>query len=161
MAIGWRGQLLAGITFGHATPQGARRSLFGADYASNPADRLPVWVRRLKSRLEKVAYGMPQDFDDVELDVSHLTPLAQQITSACRAVPWGDTLSYKQLAQRVGRPGAARAVGNVMASNRFPLVVPCHRVVGAAGGLGGFSAPGGIETKRQLLDREALAHSAS
>lgn len=161
MAIAWRDQLLAGITFGHSTPHAARESLVDADYAPEPAQRLPEWVRRLRNRLEKVAEGTPHDFSDVELDVSHLTPLGQQITAACRAIPWGGTLSYKQLAERVGRPGAARAVGNVMASNRFPLVVPCHRVVGTAGGLGGFSAPGGIETKRTLLSREALAFSAS
>ncbi len=161
MAIAWRDKLLAGITFGHANPFEARRSLVDADYDTQPAERLPGWVRRLKNRLEKVAEGKPRDFSDVELDVSHLTPLGEQITSACRAIPWGETLSYKQLAQLVGRPGAARAVGNVMASNRFPLVVPCHRVVGTAGGLGGFSAPGGIETKRTLLDLEALALSPS
>lgn len=164
MAIAWRGRSLAGITFGHATPIEVRRSLSALcpDLSPeiDPTQRLPGWVSRLKNRLSKMAAGKPQDFADLELDLSHLTPLGREITLACRAIPWGETLSYKQLAERVGRPGAARAVGNVMASNRFPLVVPCHRVVGTAGGLGGFSAPGGIRTKRTLLDREALAFAA-
>ena len=64
---------------------------------------------------------------------------------------------YGQLASRAGSPNAARAVGNCMANNRIPLLIPCHRVVGANGELGGFSAAGGTDLKRRLLNREAAA----
>ena len=63
-------------------------------------------------------------------------------------------LSYGELAANAGKPGATRAVGNTMARNRFPIVIPCHRVVGAGGGLGGFSAPSGISLKEKLLSLE-------
>ena len=70
-------------------------------------------------------------------------------------MPRGETVSYAELAGRAGSPNAARAVGGVMAGNRVPLLVPCHRVVGAGGRLGGFSAPTGVELKKRLLALEA------
>ena len=72
----------------------------------------------------------------------------------CRKIPYGKTLSYGQLAAKAGRPGAARAVGNHMAGNRTPIIVPCHRVLPSGGGLGGFSAAGGVALKRRLLEME-------
>ncbi len=75
--------------------------------------------------------------------------------AACRRIPWGQTRSYAQLAAVAGRPGAARAVGSVMAKNRVPLVVPCHRVIASSGQLGGYSAPQGLSLKRRLLAMES------
>lgn len=154
MALSYADERLTGIAFGYATPLDARAGLRHILLRSEPAGRLPGWVRSVQTRLEKFAKGQPQDFSDVAIDTSHLTPLGKQIIDTCRQIPWGRTLSYKELAERVGRPGAARAVGNAMATNRYPLVVPCHRVVGAAGSLGGYSAPGGLTTKRALLALE-------
>lgn len=154
MALSYAEDRLSGIAFGYATPLDARAGLRYVTLRSEPASRLPGWVRSVQSRLVNFAKGKAQDFSDVAIDTSHLTPLGQQIIDTCRQIPWGQTLSYKQLAERVGRPGAARAVGNAMATNRYPLLVPCHRVVGAAGSLGGYSAPGGLTTKRALLALE-------
>ncbi len=95
------------------------------------------------------------DFQTLELDLECLTPFQARIVECCRGIPFGDTLAYGELAAAAGRPRAARAVGNTMARNRFPLVVPCHRVVGAGGRLTGFSAPGGLTTKQRLLAHEA------
>lgn len=91
------------------------------------------------------------------VDPTGWTPFFTEVYQACRDIPSGQTLRYGQLAAAVGRPRAVRAVGQAMARNRVPLVIPCHRVVGAAGSLGGFSAPGGIEAKRRLLDLERIA----
>ncbi|MEK7468545.1 MAG: MGMT family protein [Planctomycetota bacterium] len=66
----------------------------------------------------------------------------------------GETLSYADLAARAGRPGAARAVGNALRKNPVPVLVPCHRVLATGGKIGGFSAPGGTDTKRRLLSLE-------
>ncbi|MEX1224432.1 MAG: MGMT family protein, partial [Pirellulales bacterium] len=74
---------------------------------------------------------------------------------ACRRIPIGQTMSYAELAAVAGSPGAARAVGNIMAGNRVPIIVPCHRVVGSGGSLGGYSSSGGLRTKRRLLSLEA------
>ena len=78
-----------------------------------------------------------------------------RVYQRCRRIAYGATLSYGALAAAIGVPQAARAVGNTMARNRLPLVIPCHRVVGAAGALGGFSAPDGIHMKQRLLSLES------
>ena len=80
------------------------------------------------------------------------TPFQNAVWSALRDIPYGETISYGQLAQRIGRPTASRAVGAANGANPLPIVVPCHRVVGADGSLTGFG--GGVETKRSLLQLE-------
>ncbi len=82
------------------------------------------------------------------------TAFQRAVIDHCRRIPRGEVLTYGQLAERAGYPRSARAVGNVMATNRVPLIVPCHRVVGAGGNLGGFSAPQGLQMKRRLLRLE-------
>lgn len=119
-----------------------------------PNDALPTWISGLKTRLESFADGELQAFDEVPVAGDHLTPFASRVVEECRQLEWGQVVTYAQLAERAGRPGAARAVGNVMANNRLPIVVPCHRVVGSGGGLGGYSAPGGLTTKQRLLKAE-------
>jgi len=81
----------------------------------------------------------PVEFDRVVVDDAHLTPFARRVTAACRRIPWGEVRTYGQLAAVCGSPDAARAVGRVMAANRYPLIVPCHRVLAAGGRLGGYS----------------------
>jgi methylated-DNA-[protein]-cysteine S-methyltransferase len=88
------------------------------------------------------------------LDLDGHTAFQRRVIRCCRQIPWGATRSYAELAARAGSPRAARAVGAVMAANRFPLIVPCHRVIGARGSLGGYSAPTGLVMKSRLLARE-------
>ena len=85
-----------------------------------------------------------------------ITPLAFEVYRALRRVPRGRTVAYGELAALAGRPGAARSVGAFMARNRFPLLVPCHRVVAHDGGLGGFSSSGGLGDKKRLLTLEGV-----
>ncbi|HNQ23906.1 MAG TPA: methylated-DNA--[protein]-cysteine S-methyltransferase [Phycisphaerae bacterium] len=103
--------------------------------------------------------GKPVTFDG-DVDWPTQSAFARHIVRACRKIPYGSTISYGELAQRSGYPGAARAVGNVMARNPLPLVVPCHRVVRADGSLGGFSGPGGVCLKERLLELEGHARPA-
>ena len=112
-------------------------------------------MRRLVAQLVSYTEGAPQRFDRVRIDADTLTPFARRVMQACRNIPYGHSITYGGLARRAGSPGAARAVGSVMAKNRFPLIVPCHRVVAAGGRLGGFSAAGGQGLKRRLLQMEA------
>ena len=91
-----------------------------------------------------------------QLDLSSLNPFAKKVLRALARVPYGRTITYGQLAKRVGSGDAARAVGNVMAQNPVPIIVPCHRVVASGGSLGGFSAPGGLALKRRLLSLESV-----
>jgi len=82
------------------------------------------------------------------------TEFTRRVYEVVRSIPPGETLTYGEVARGAGRPGAARAVGSVMANNRHPLFIPCHRVV-ASSGLGGFSSPGGLDQKRRLLALES------
>ena len=81
-------------------------------------------------------------------------PFYRSVWKACAMIPKGSVRSYGWLARKIGRPQAARAVGQALAKNPFAPIVPCHRVVGADGRLTGFSAPGGVAAKRRLLERE-------
>jgi methylated-DNA-[protein]-cysteine S-methyltransferase len=89
------------------------------------------------------------------LDGSGWTAFGRAVYRECRRIPAGTTVTYGELAERAGTRSASRAVGALMARNRILLVIPCHRVVAVGGGLRGFSAEGGLATKRYLLDLEA------
>lgn len=108
----------------------------------------------IKRRFERLLSGKPDDLLDIQIDTSDLTEFQQSVVDQCRRIPFGKTVSYGELASLSGRPKTARAVGTVMRKNRFPLVVPCHRVVSAAG-IGGFTAAQGLTTKRILQAIEA------
>jgi methylated-DNA-[protein]-cysteine S-methyltransferase len=92
----------------------------------------------------------------VSLDREKVPPFARRVYEIARAIPPGATLTYGEIAARVGEPGAAREVGQAMGKNPFPIVVPCHRVLAAGGRIGGFSANGGIHTKRRMLAIESV-----
>lgn len=106
-------------------------------------------------RLQRYARGESVDLGGVPVAMDHLSTFQRRVVKACRAIGHGERRTYGQLAAAAGSAGAARAVGQVMASNRTPLVVPCHRVVASGGGLGGFSAPEGLAMKRRLLELES------
>jgi methylated-DNA-[protein]-cysteine S-methyltransferase len=112
----------------------------------------PSATHPLGERLRRYFRGERIDFTDVELDFSWATPFQRAIAEALRKIPYGESVTYGELAALAGHPNAQRAAGTFCARNRFPLVVPCHRVV-AAGGLGSFGSLG-IEYKRRLLALE-------
>jgi methylated-DNA-[protein]-cysteine S-methyltransferase len=92
---------------------------------------------------------------DTPVDLVGVTDFQRQVLKACGRVGYGQAVTYGELARRVGRPKASRAVGQAMAANPVPIVIPCHRVVGASGELTGFSAEQGVRLKRWLLDLES------
>jgi len=106
----------------------------------------------LGERLSAWFAGSRDDFLDVELELDWATPFTRALVDALRSVSYGDTVTYGELAALAGRPGAARAAGTFCARNRFAVVVPCHRVIGAAG-LGGYGSLG-LAYKQRLLDLE-------
>ena len=120
---------------------------------------LPVgddWVRddvalaEVARQLDEYFVGARTEFDvEVRLDG---TPFQVEVWEQLRAIPYGETISYGELARRVHRPEAARAVGSANGQNPVAIVVPCHRVIGADGSLTGFG--GGLEWKQRLLDLE-------
>jgi methylated-DNA-[protein]-cysteine S-methyltransferase len=89
-------------------------------------------------------------------DLSDFTDFQRDVLRACFKIPTGETLSYAALADKSGHCGAARAVGQTLAKNPVPFLIPCHRVLASGGGQGGFTMIGGLETKRWLLEREGV-----
>ena len=94
------------------------------------------------------------DFADVPCDLSAVGPFARRILQTCRTIPYGQTRTYTQLALMAKEDGKQRAAAQALGANPVPLVIPCHRVVAAGGGLGGFTAEGGADLKKRLLDLE-------
>ena len=127
-----------------------RRLPLDARLANPPAD-----VEAVIARTRRYFTGEQIDFSDVKLDIAEETDLFRRIYGALRRVPYGGTTTYGTLAKELGEgPEVARDVGQAMASNPVPLIIPCHRVLAAGGRLHGFSAPGGLATKRRLLEIE-------
>jgi methylated-DNA-[protein]-cysteine S-methyltransferase len=113
-------------------------------------------IARLLRSIERHLQGEPARFESTSIDWRGLSPFRVAVYRALRGVAPGETVSYGELAKRVGVPGAARAIGRAMATNPFPLLVPCHRVLASDGSTGGFSAPGGNTTKAKLLSIEGV-----
>ena len=108
-------------------------------------------VRRVIDGITALLRGSRVDLSDVALDMTEVLPFHRRVFDVARTIPVGRTSTYGEVAARLGDPGSARAVGEALGSNPFPIVVPCHRVLAASGKLGGFSAHGGAETKRRML----------
>ena len=134
-----------------ASREAAQESLArsGAEAPAEPAEAAP-----LVDLVRRAAQGEEIDVNG-HLRLTGGTPFQRAVWEAMRSIPHGDTISYAELARRVGRPGAARAVGQAVGANPIPLLIPCHRVVGADGGLGGFG--GGLPMKRALLRQEGVS----
>ncbi len=116
------------------------------------AELAPKLFQDLIERFQAYFSGDKTDFPD-EFDLSGATAFQRQVWEVTRLIPYGNTKSYKWVAEQIGKPEASRAVGQALAKNPLPILIPCHRVVNTNGRLGGFS--GGLGMKRQLLNLEA------
>jgi O-6-methylguanine DNA methyltransferase len=126
------------------------RSRFAGVVESAPTAKIKRVVKQISALLE----GRSADLSNVLLDMSAVPAFHQQVYAMARQIPSGKTLSYSEVAARLGKPGGARAVGQAMGRNPFPIIVPCHRVLAANGKIGGFTANGGIDTKQRMLEIE-------
>lgn len=160
--LGWigllgEGKTLVCLTIGHHQADEVRAEIashldeFGFDGLPAEAN----WNPALKRRLQDYARGAHHDFADVVVRLPAQTPFQRSVISITRCIPYGQVMTYGELAAQAGFPRAARAVGSVMSSNRFPIVIPCHRVVAAGGKLGGYTNPRGPSLKETLLKIEA------
>jgi len=170
MALSLHCGKVQGLTFGYRTERAARRALMqsmndglnaliGQDLEESAEEK--TLADEMTARLKQFARGEPVDFTDIPLATDRFTEFQRCVIKACRRIAWGETCTYGELASAAGYPGAARAAGTVMSRNRFPLIVPCHRIVGAGGQLGGYSAPQGLAMKRRLLAAEQSAEPAA
>lgn len=142
---------LLGMTLPRATRRVALDEL-RAEFHCQPPRGENAITRHAQKKLERYFRGERVSFDEIPIDGSKATDFQQRVWRLTRAIPYGVTRTYDALARAVGRPYAARAVGQCMARNPLPIIIPCHRVVGSAGDLRGFG--GGLAMKRALLEME-------
>jgi methylated-DNA-[protein]-cysteine S-methyltransferase len=140
--------------------RGLANAAFVAEGDAMPDDALrtlppeaPPWMSLVLSSLEAFFSGEEPGADALPLDLRG-TPFQRQVWQELLAIPRGSTVSYGELARRLGKPRAARAVGQAVGANPIPLLIPCHRVIAGNGALGGFSS--GLERKRWLLEHEGV-----
>lgn len=153
IVVAWLGEEVTLISFGHDSPAAAAKR---SDVEPVDADEVPRWVAKLVEKIKRFAAGKKVDWSDVRLAWGRQSEFQRKVQRACQKIPRGEVLSYGELAAAAGSPGAARAVGSVMRNNRFPLVIPCHRVVASGGKVGGFSCPSGVGMKEKLLALEGV-----
>jgi methylated-DNA-[protein]-cysteine S-methyltransferase len=149
-AVAWGPHGIVGFQLPEPRPDATRarfRKRFpDAEEAPLPAAFLPV-VERIRGLMT----GAKDDLADVALDMSEVPDFERQVYDIARKVPPGETITYGEIASRIGDKSLSREVGAALGRNPFPIVVPCHRVLAASGKTGGFSAPGGVETKMKML----------
>jgi methylated-DNA-[protein]-cysteine S-methyltransferase len=155
-ALAWNERGVVGVQLPEADEQATRRRVEerfpDAQEARPPAD-----IAEIREAIVALLRGEKVELASVALDLAAVPAFHRRVYAAARAILPGETLSYGALASRIGAEGAARAVGQALGRNPFPILVPCHRVLAASGKLGGFSAHGGIDTKRRLLAIEGAA----
>ncbi|WP_084155985.1 methylated-DNA--[protein]-cysteine S-methyltransferase [Exiguobacterium sp. NG55] len=113
-----------------------------------PTEEAPEWLQDLMTRVERTGF---QEADRAYVEMNG-TPFQQEVWDALLTIPYGETRTYKQIAEQIGRPKAVRAVGQALNRNPLPILFPCHRVIGSSGKLVGFA--GGLAEKQRLLEFE-------
>ena len=156
------------------TDRGVVEVRFAAGDEATKADLRARWPGATEAKPDRIARGAiiavvghlagaptVASMTAIPLDMSGISHFPRRVYEELRRVPPGATVTYGELASRIGMPGAARAIGRAVGRNPFAIVVPCHRVLGSGGRLGGFSAPGGVATKKALLAIEGVSVGGS
>ncbi|MDB5495831.1 MAG: putative methylated-DNA-protein-cystein methyltransferase [Phenylobacterium sp.] len=157
--IAWGDRGLVGVHLPERDPQVARRSFQRRFPDAVEAEPTPEGQQAIAA-IRALLAGQAADLSAVPLDLSRTPEFHARVYEIARAIPPGETLTYGQIAERLGDKLLARDVGQALGKNPWPIVVPCHRVVAAGGKLGGFSARGGVNTKLKLLAIEGAAAAA-
>lgn len=163
-AIGWAGLAwgdlgLVGVHLPESDPEIARRAFLRRfpDAAEAP---VPSHLNKTVEDIRALLRGEKPDLLDAPIDASRTPTFHARVYEIARAIPPGETLTYGEVAVRLGDKLLAREVGQALGKNPWPIVVPCHRVTAAGGKPGGFSARGGVNTKLKLLAIEGAAAAA-
>jgi len=152
-AIVWLGDRITGASLPESNEARLRARLAmrfaGAREASPPAHAADAIVA-----IQRLLAGEKADLSNIAVALDSTTDFEDHVYTAARRIPCGEVRTYGEIAQEIGDPGAARAVGAALGRNPVPIIIPCHRVLGSSGKSGGFSAPGGTETKFRMLEIE-------
>lgn len=154
-AIVWSERGVAAMQLPEADERASRARLrrrFAQPYEATPPPAVQAAIESIVALLR----GEAIDLGAIALDLTGLPSFHRRVYGVARQIPPGATLTYGEVAARLGEPRAARSVGQALGSNPFAIIVPCHRVLAAGGKPGGFSANGGVATKLRLLAIEAV-----
>lgn len=157
-ALVWRGGLVIGAALPEASDERARASLarrFPGAVEAEP----PPFAAGAIARVRELLDGRRTDLADIALDLGAGSDFERAVWEAARRIPCGEVRSYGDIAREIGAPQGAQAVGVALGRNPVPIIVPCHRILAADGRSGGFSAPGGVETKFRILEIEGAKRS--
>ena len=152
-ALVWAERGLVGAALPAASP-GATRAHVQRRHRGAREAEVPAGMQAVIARIQALLRGGRDDLADIPLDMVGVPDFHQRVYALARRIVPGATRTYGELALELGEPHAARAVGQALGANPFPIIVPCHRVLAAGSRSGGFSAPGGTRTKLRLLEIE-------
>jgi methylated-DNA-[protein]-cysteine S-methyltransferase len=149
-AVAWRPSGIVGVQLPERD-EPATRARMQRRFPSARRDVPPPAVEAATDAMQALLRGEATDLTTVAVDLEGTDELARRVYEVARAIPPGATLTYGEIADRIGEPLLTREVGRALAGNPVPIIVPCHRVLAAGGRIGGFSANGGITMKLRLL----------
>ena len=152
--LAWSARGVVRLQLPDADPAATEQRL--ARRATKALPPVPPAVEEAIEQVQSYASGRREDFASIVLDLTGTAAFEQSVYAAARAIPFGETLSYGELARQIGAPDAAQAVGQALGRNPIPIIVPCHRILAKGHRIGGFSAPGGTRTKERLLALEGV-----
>lgn len=158
-ALAWEGDRFIGAQLPEGDEVGARRRL-ARRFPDAEEAAAQGFVAEAVAGIRALFVGEKRDLSHLPLAIERTPEFNRKVYEVALSIPHGETLTYGEVAQRIGEPGAARAVGVALGQNPWPIIVPCHRVLAAGGKTGGFSADGGVETKLRILTIEKARTSA-
>jgi methylated-DNA-[protein]-cysteine S-methyltransferase len=152
----WKGATIVGLRLPEASPA-ATRTRITRRWPGAEEQSLPPAMQAVIDRVLRLLTGEKIDLSDVSLDFGEAPDFHQKAYAIARTIPPGQTMTYGEIARRLGQPHESREVGQAMGKNPIAIIMPCHRVLGADGKMGGFSATGGVNTKRRILEIEGAS----
>jgi methylated-DNA-[protein]-cysteine S-methyltransferase len=152
----WKGETVIGLRLPEASPA-VTRTRIRRRWPEAQEQAPPTAMKRIIDRVLALLGGERVDLADIPLDFGASPEFHQRIYAVARTIPPGQTMTYGEIARRLGVPHESREVGQAMGKNPIAIIMPCHRVLGADGKMGGFSASGGVAIKRRILEIEGAA----
>jgi methylated-DNA-[protein]-cysteine S-methyltransferase len=152
----WKDDAIVGLRLPEASPA-ATRSRIARRWPGAEEQAPPPTMQAVINRVLQLLAGDKVDLSDVALDFGEAPDFHKRAYAIARTIPAGQTMTYGEIARRLGEPQESREVGQAMGRNPIAILMPCHRVLGADGKMGGFSANGGVATKRRILEIEGAA----
>ena len=153
-AVAWSARGIAGLQLPEPSPAATRARVKRRWRDAVEADSVPAGVQRALDRVQALLAGGNTDLAGIPLDLEAAPEFNRRVYEVARTIPPGRTMTYGEIAKRLGVPHESREVGQALGKNPVAIIVPCHRVLGADGRMGGFSANGGVSTKRRMLEIE-------